>query len=227
MWEHLDQGLAESGMIGDHRPTVVIKDGVDGATMRASILLEQYKFDKILGEPTSLRITVADSHNQTVKRIVKAMLYRLSCLNGQSSVSENIQYAQKHTVGSSPEKLGDVAATWPAKLLKEAELQATMKHIPVKDEKVVEFFENTVATTSGMLGKKVNVSALKDAMTIWHGYENVGNNVFRVYNTLTHIGTHVEVKAEGANLHRKIAREEQRIEEILRGPDFQGLMVAA
>ena len=78
--------------------------------MRAAIVLKRYDFERVVGEPTKLLVKVADSHNQTVQRVVKALLYRLWCENGQSSIHENIGFSQKHTINQDPIKLGEVAS---------------------------------------------------------------------------------------------------------------------
>ena len=225
MWERLDAGLASSDLV-TAEPKVLIIHGKDGASMRANILLKKYDYEPIIGEPTSLQISIKDSHNQTVQRVVKAMLYRLFCKNGQSSVRENIGYSQKHTKNGDPIKLGEVASKWPEKLIKEANLHVTMQKISAPEETALDFFKKTVALSRSITGEKVNKVALEEAMQLWHGYRQLGSNVFRIYNVLTHIGTHVVSKTKGTNLHRKMEREEQRIEEILRGNDFQQLLAA-
>tara|TARA_A100000172_G_scaffold20332_3_gene11479 strand:+ start:3646 stop:4515 length:870 start_codon:yes stop_codon:yes gene_type:complete len=225
MWNSLDAGLAASDLdVSDC--DVHIHDGPDGATMRASVVLKRYDFERVVGEPTKLLVKVADSHNQTVQRVVKALLYRLWCENGQSSIHENIGFSQKHTINQDPIKLGEVASSWPEKLMKEAALHAKMRTLKVSDETTLDFFTKNIATSRGVTGVTVNKQALKETMEIWKGYRSLGPTVFRIYNTLTHISSHVEAKTKGTNLHRKIAREEQRIEEVLRGNDFQKLLAA-
>lgn len=225
VWESLDTGLSKSNL-DTSDIDVNINSKKDGASMRASIILKKYDFKHIIGEPTSLRISIDDSHNQTVQRVVKAMLYRLWCANGQSSVHEKIGFSQKHTKNQDPIKLGEVASTWPEKLTKEAELHSKMRKIHVNDDVTLDFFTKNIASSRGVNGVTVNKVALKDTMNIWQGYRSLGPTVFRIYNTLTHISSHVEGKTKDTNLHRKIVREEQRIEEVIQGKDFRELLAA-
>jgi hypothetical protein len=47
---------------------------------------------------------------------------------------------------------------------------------------------------------------------------------YQVYNTLTHISTHVEAQRDGTEVERKRIRIEQDIESVIQGAEFQQLI---
>jgi len=51
----------------------------------------------------------------------------------------------------------------------------------------------------------------------------MGDTGYRLYNTLTHIGTHVEGR-DGTNITLKQARMEQKVQEVVSLPEFKSLV---
>ena len=51
-----------------------------------------------------------------------------------------------------------------------------------------------------------------------HNSYDMGNNAYRVYNTLTHMSTHVDKARGDSDDGRKRLRIEQDIEAVIRGP---------
>jgi len=99
MWDSLWTGLSESVL---DLSTVEVKAHSieNGAAMRAEIILPNHDFSGKLGEAAKMKIVIGDSHDQSVKRSVQAMILRLACLNGMIAVRENIGFSQKHTTFS-------------------------------------------------------------------------------------------------------------------------------
>lgn len=222
MWDSMWEGLAQSEL--DLSNVIIKAKSIDnGAAMRAEITLPKHDFSKKLGEAAQMRIVIADSHDQTVKRSVKAMVLRLACLNGMMAVRENITFSQKHTTFSNPETIGVAASNWLPMLENEAELMNEMVSVHVDNDTAIKFYREHVAKYRTASGWKFNEKMLNRIMGIHHSYI-MGNNAYRVYNTLTHISTHVE-DARSGDTGRKQLRIEQDIEQVIRGP-FADLLVA-
>jgi hypothetical protein len=186
--------------------------------MRAEIVLPNHNFEKRLGETAQMKIVIADSHDQTVRRQVKAMIMRLACLNGMISARENIGFAQKHTTMNDPELIGTIASGWLPKLEADADLMRDMVSIKIDKDTAVEFYRDHVAkykTNTGLV--KINEKMLERIVAIHNSY-NMGNNAYRVYNTLTHMSTHVDKARGESDDGRKRLRIEQDIEAVIRGP---------
>lgn len=216
MWNAMWEGLSASSLdlAGATVETRVIDNG---AAMRATIDLPRHDFDKKLGEAAKMRIVVADSHDQSVKRKVQAMVLRLACLNGMLSVRENIGFSQRHTTFNDPEVIGSVASGWVHQLENEAAGMREMLSINVSFDTAIMFYRHNVARYRTASGWKFNERMLDRIVAIHRSYA-MGDNAYRVYNTLTHLSTHVEQARGGADTGRKQLRIEQDIEQVVRGP---------
>ena len=130
MWENLRQGLSVAN-IDTSNVQVRFHSLSSGAAMSADIVLKNYNFEKQLGEAAQMRMTVRDSHDQSVRRDVRAMIYRLACLNGMLSMKENLSIVQKHTTFNDAAIVGKVAAHFPERLEAEASMMKAMRMIEV------------------------------------------------------------------------------------------------
>lgn len=217
MWESLWEGLKQSTL--DLSNAIVKADSIgNGAAMRAEIVLPNHNFEKRLGEAAQMKIVIADSHDQTVRRQVRAMIMRLACLNGMISAKETIGFSQKHTTMNDPELIGTIASGWLPKLEADADLMRDMVSIRIDKDTAVEFYRDHVAkykTNAGVV--KINEKMLERIVAIHNSY-NMGNNAYRVYNTLTHMSTHVDKARGESDDGRKRLRIEQDIEAVIRGP---------
>jgi hypothetical protein len=193
--------------------------------MSAKIVLKNYNFEKKLGEPAKMVMMVRDSHDQSVRRQVSAMIYRLACLNGMIAPRETVGISQKHTTYSDPETVGKVAANFPVQLERDAEVMARMRQVKVARDYVIDFLRRNVATYYTKSGAKVNNKYLEKVVGIHDWYSGLGDNAYRLYNTLTHISTHVEAQRDGTEVERKRIRVEQDIENVIRGQEFQSLLL--
>ena len=222
MWENLREGLAVAGL---DTTEVQVKFHAlsNGAAMSADIILKKYDFEKQLGEAAQMRMTVRDSHDQSVRRDVQAMVYRLACLNGMLSVKESLSIVQKHTTFNDAAIVGKVAAHFPERLEREAAMMKMMRSIEVDRQAAIDFFRDNVATYVTKVGTKINNKFLEETVGIYDNYSSIGNNVYRVYNTLTHLSTHVEAKRDGTEIERKRIRMEQDINNVIRGESFRSL----
>lgn len=222
MWENLREGLQVAGLDTSEVQVRFSALG-NGAAMSADIILKKYNFEKQLGEAAQMRMTVRDSHDQSVRRDVRAMVYRLACLNGMLSVKEELSIVQKHTTFNDAAIVGKVAAHFPERLEREASMMSAMRKIAVDRQAAIDFFEKHVATYTTKIGEKVNKKFLEETVGIYDNYSPIGNNAYRVYNTLTHLSTHVEAKRDGTEVERKRIRMEQDIDNIIRGDAFRSL----
>jgi len=218
MWDSLRDGLHQSGLhLGDAQ--VNFSSFNNNAGMRAEITLPNHSFVKALGEPSCLKIRIVDSHDQTQRRQIGAMIMRLACLNGMVSMAENTSLSQLHTQGANPERIGKVAALWPTLLLEDADKMKKMQEVFVGRGDAIDFYIEQVATNKTRAGSKINYTMLERIMGIHDSY-NLGDNAYRVYNTLTHLSTHVESEACAT---RKQLAMEKSIGSIINGLAFKEL----
>ena len=219
-WDTFREGLGKAGV--DTRNAEVKFDGTSNqSALSVSVVLKNYDFTKQLGEASHMKINVRDSHDQSFKRSVNAMIYRLACLNGMVAPRERLGLSEKHTTFASPDTVAKVAAEFPLRLEAEAEIMQKMTGIAVDREQVIDFFRRNVATYRTKAGAKINNKFLERIIGIYDNYREVGNNAYRVYNTLTHLSTHVDASRDGTDLERKRFRIEQDIESVIRGEEFQ------
>jgi hypothetical protein len=223
MWENLREGLSLANL---DTSDVQVKFHAlgSGAAMSADIILKRYSFEPQLGEPAQMRMTIRDSHDQSIRRDVRAMIFRLACLNGMMSVRESLAISQKHTTFNDPAVTGRVASEFPARLESEAAVMAALRNIKVERQPAIDFFGETVAVYATKTGIKVNKKLWEEAVGIYDNYRDMGSSAYRVYNTLTHMATHVEAKRDGTEVERKRIRIEQDIDNIIRGDKFKALI---
>lgn len=227
LWNNFREGIAASGLDTSDLQ-VRFSKAHNHASFRADIVFKRYKFDRVVGEPTQMKMRIWDSHDSTLKRDVSAMLMRLACTNGMSTVGERLTFKQKHTTLADPERVGSVASTFPERLEAEAELYKVMMGTKVTTDQARDFFVNHVATYKSNRGTKVNTKTVEECMKLWYSYD-LGQTGYRLYNVLTHLGTHVEGR-EGTDIHKKHARIEQNVERIVQDRPFReltGLALAA
>ena len=223
MWDNLREGLALAN-IDTSNAQVEFSTIAEGAAFSAKIILNKYDFEKKLGEAAKMQMNVRDSHDQSVKRQVEAMIYRLACLNGMIAPRERVGISQKHTTYSDPETVGKVAANFPVQLEQQAEMMAQMRQIKVFRGQVIRFFEHHVATYHTRTGSKVNKKWLDKIVGIYDNYASIGDNAYRVYNTLTHISTHIEGR-QGTDLERKRIRIETDIHAVMQSEAYQQMFM--
>jgi len=218
MWNSLRDGLYHSGLqLADVETKFFTFN--NNAGMRAEITLPNHDFVKALGEPSCLKIRIVDSHDQTQRRHISAMIMRLACLNGMVSMAENTSLSQLHTQGAEPERIGKVAANWPEFLLSDAAKMQTMRDVGVSRDTAIEFYAKQVATQKTRTGPVINKTMLDRVMGIHDSY-NLGDNAYRVYNVLTHMSTHVESKA--CTTKKQLVMED-KIGAIVKGDAFKEL----
>ena len=219
LWDSLREGLYQSGLQLDNAETK-FRSFNNNAGMRADIILPYENFDLVVGEPTALRIAISNSHDQTTRLGISAAIWRLWCANGQASMSENTSLSQLNTQGAEPERIGAVAAKWPEFLQQDAHKMKQMQGVPVSRYDAINFYSTHVASTQTRSGKVVNRAMLDRIMGIHDSYKSLGDTSYRVYNTLTHLSTHVESKACPT---KKQLLLEEKIGGIVLGDAFQEL----
>ena len=219
LWDSLRAGLHGSGLqLQDSKTTFRTFNNCAG--MRADIVLPYENFDLIVGEPTALKIAISNSHDQSSKLNITALILRLICANGQVNMSENTSLSQLNTISADPERIGAVAAKWPEFLQMDAHKMKRMQGVPVSRYDAINFYSEHVASTQTRSGKVVNRAMLNRIMGIHDTYKSLGDTSYRVYNTLTHLSTHVESKACPT---KKQLLLEEKIGGIVLGDAFQEL----
>jgi hypothetical protein len=99
-----------------------------------------------------------------------------------------------------------------------------MMETRVSHDQAIDFMERNVAMYRTNAGKmKLNNKALEECNRVWGLYSTMGDTGYRLYNTLTHIGTHVEGR-DGTNITLKQARMEQKVQEVVSLPEFKQLV---
>ena len=223
VWDNMREGLALAKL--DTSDVDVEFNAIsNGSAFSAKIILKQYNFEKKLGEPAKMVMSVRDSHDQSVKMQISAMIYRLACLNGMIAPRESVGIAQKHTTFYDPEVIGKVASQFPEKLERDAQVMYQMQGIKVNRDFALDFFRRNVATYITKTGPKVNNKWLERIIGIYDSYDTMRGTAYQVYNTLTHISTHVEAQRDGTEVERKRIRIEQDIESVIQGADFQHMI---
>jgi len=223
VWDNMREGLALA-KLDTSNVDVEFNAMNNGAAFSAKIILKQYNFEKKLGEPAKMVMHVRDSHDQSVKMQISAMIYRLACLNGMIAPRERVGLAQKHTTFYDPEVIGKVASHFPEKLERDAQVMYQMQGIKVNRDFAIDFFRRNVATYITKTGAKVNNKWLERIIGIYDSYNTMQGTAYQVYNTLTHISTHVEAQRDGTEVERKRIRIEQDIESVIQGAEFQQLI---
>jgi hypothetical protein len=218
VWDSFREGLLHSGLDTSEAEVKfnVIKEG---AAMDAQIILKRYQYEQVLGEPAKMTMSFRDSHDQSIRRQIRAMIYRLACLNGMIAPREAVGIVQKHTTYSDPDTVGKIASKFPDQLLKDAQIMRLMQGVKVNRDDAIDFLERNVATYQTKTSTKVNKKWLERIVGIHDSYNILGENTYHLYNTLTHISTHVESRT--AEVATKRIRIEQDIESVIRGEEFQ------
>jgi len=222
MWDAFREGIDSSG-IDTSQVQVKFNRAKGNSAYSVDILFKKYEFEPAVGDLHSMRFRLYDSHDMTFKHHIQCGLFRYWCSNGQASIAENLQAKVKHTMMADPEKLGAVVADWPARLEDEAGMYQDMMNTPVSKELAVEFIRKEVATYRVASGIKINEKMVEEGARIWNMYGNLGDTGYRLFNVMTHIGTHVTGR-EGTDLARKQARVEQNVQEIISRPAFKTLV---
>jgi len=222
MWDSMREGIELSGL---DTSQIQIKFIVapDGGSYAADIIFKQYEFEPAVGDVHSMRFRIYDSHDMTFKHHIQCGLFRYWCSNGQASIAEKLEVKAKHTLTADPEKLGRIVADFPARLEAEAELYKDMMATPLSKDRAVQFIRDNVATYRIASGIKINEKTVEEGARIWNMYGNLGDTGYRLFNVITHIGTHVTGR-EGTNMARKQARIEQQAQAVVDMPEFKQLV---
>ena len=220
LWEPLREGLAASDL--DLTDATVRWHVVNnGAAMFADVTLKAYDFERIIGEPTSMKMRVLNSVNGSWKYDVSAFLLRLACLNGMSRVDQGTSASFKHTVNTDPEKIGDVASQWPILLESDGHFFNHMKKVQITSEEATALFAKFCTTTT-KVESRVNKAWLGRMVTLWDNYSrSIGQNGYALYNALTHYGTHSDKSTSRGDVNAKLVRQEQSVTKFLRSPAFK------
>ena len=222
MWDAFREGIEASG-IDTSQIQVKFNKAKGNSAYSVDMLFKKYEYEPAVGDLHSMRFRLYDSHDMTFKHHIQCGLFRYWCSNGCASIAENLQVDRKHTLLADPEKLGTVVADWPQRLEQEAEVYATMMGTEVTKEIAIEFIRKEVATYRVASGIKVNAKMVEEGARIWNMYKNLGDTGYRLFNVMTHIGTHVTGR-EGTDMARKQARIEQQVQDGIARPAFKTLV---
>ena len=224
MWESMREGIELSGL---DTSQIQIKFIIspDGGSYSADIIFKQYEFEPAVGDVHSMRFRIYASHDMTFKHHIQCGLFRYWCSNGQASIAEKLEVKAKNTQSADPEKLGRIVADFPARLEAEADLYKDMMATPLSKDRAVEFIRENIATYRVASGIKINEKAVEDGARIWNMYSNLGDTGYRLFNVITHIGTHVTGRErDGTNMVRKQSLMEKQAQSIVDMPEFKQLV---
>jgi hypothetical protein len=170
---------------------------------------------------------VRNSVDGSLKYDVSALIKRLLCANGCSRIAENTSAQFKHTVNTEPEKIGEVASTWPVALEDDAHLFNHMRKVKIDRDLAQHFLSHNLCLTKTKTKIKTNDKWLGRMMGLWDNYSSsIGRNGYALYNTLTHYGTHVDRDSlRGAEVGNRALRQEQDVQTLVRGKAFKSLIM--
>ena len=224
MWDSIREGVELSGL-DTSQIKIKFLIAPDGGSYSADIIFKQYEFEPAVGDVHSMRFRIYDSHDMTFKHHIQCGLFRYWCSNGQASIAEKLEVKAKNTQSADPEKLGRIVADFPARLEAEAELYKGMMATPLSKDRAIEFIRDNVATYNIASGIKINEKAVEDGARIWNMYSNLGDTGYRLFNVITHIGTHVTGRErDGTNMVRKQSLMEKQAQAIVDMPEFKQLV---
>ena len=225
LWNPLLEGLQNSDL---DMSKAEVKWSImnNGARMFADITLRQYDYDKIVGEPTALAMRVYNSVDGSLSYSVTAFIKRLVCLNGMTSVGQNTSVRFKHTAGTDPVRIAQVASTWPVALENDAHMFNHMKAIPIQRPDAQTFLTKNLCVTRTKSKIKTNEKWLNTMMSLYDRYsDSIGNNTYALYNALTHYGTHIDLESvRGADLGNRALRQEKDVKNLVQGRAFKNLI---
>ena len=234
MWETFSEGLLQSGLdlSGLQVMWNIIHNRIgEPVAYSTELKLPNENYNKQLNEEACTKIVLRDSHDQTVLRSINAMVLRLACLNGMLSVGRNegSSIYQKHTTFSNPDTVGEIASQFPVHLRKQASTMNQMREVKVLRGQAIEFFRDNVAFYKTKTGIKPNESLLDRIMGFYDSYAGLGNNKYRVLNTLTHLSSHVDrlPKKSDTCMTSKRIRMEKDIQDVINSSSFEQLGIAA
>lgn len=234
MWETFSEGLLQSGLdlSGLQVMWNIIHNRIgEPVAYSAELKLPNENYNKQLGEEACTKIILRDSHDQTVLRQIRAMVLRLACLNGMLSVGNNegSSIFQKHTTFSDPETVGEVASQFPLHLREQASTMNKMREVKVLRSQAISFFRDNVAFYKTKTGIKPNDSLLERIIGFYDNYRSLGENKYRVLNTLTHLSSHVDSLPKKADtcMTSKRIRMEKDVQDVINSSEFQFLGMAA
>lgn len=222
MWDSMREGIELSGL-DTSQIKIKFLIAPDGGSYSADIIFKQYEFEPAVGDVHSMRFRIYASHDMTFKHHIQCGLFRYWCSNGQASIAEKLEVSAKNTQSADPEKLGRIVADFPARLEAEAELYKNMMATPLSKDRAMEFIRENVATYRIASGIKINEKSVEEGARIWNMYNNLGDTGYRLFNVITHIGTHVTGR-EGTNMARKQAIIEQKAQAVVDLPEFKQLV---
>ena len=223
LWDAAIEGVRCSG-IDTSRMKAQITVGQNSASYCADLIFENYTYEPVVGDVHAMRFRICDSHDMTFKYSIECALFRYWCSNGCSSVAENLSVHKKHTTKADPEELGAVIAEFPARLQNEADLYSKMVETPVSKVRALDYVRENIAVRTVASGIKVNEKMLERYAEVWNMYKNLGDTGYRLFNVVTHIGTHLESMNADTNMARKKQIMAQQAQEAVQSNAFRKLV---
>ena len=107
-------------------------------------------------------------------------------------------------------------------LSREADMMNYLRNVPVSNDAALDFYSENLASRKTRTGIETNKARLNYIMHIHDSYQ-MPNDAYKVYNTLTHLSTHIETQREGSCQMAKKLRMENEIQSIIQGASFKQL----
>lgn len=209
VFDKMTQSLLNSGLDLDGL-TIDTSSSTTGARNLAMITLPSHSIETSTGDLTHMQLLARNSYDGSWKQQVEIGGFRMACANGQVDGDASSVYANRHTTGFDIETMAQYLAHSIDVFAEMGQQWATMQGTPITRQKAL----NRVLD---YLGKKPRDNAdrqkmlsseraktVQEMIASWDRYSNeMGANVFALYNTLTDHATHVEDGKADALSHRR------------------------
>ena len=168
------------------------------------------------GDEVDLTITALNSYDTSWRFRVLGGAFRILCANGLIDGDTFLEYSGKHTISLDTERAIRNLETSLDGFLANAELWKAYPKIKVTPLQVNSVFEKLAQGSKSMLkGLDTNFEMYKD---------EVGQNLWALFNTLTEWSTHAKIKNEG-NAPSIIINREEKVRKLL--PMLEDIRLAA
>lgn len=165
------------------------------------------------GDITELQIVTQNSYDGSLRFSLEIGGFRLLCSNGMGIGSYTNVYSNKHSSGYDSDKMAAYLETAVKVFETAGEEWKAMTKILVTNDQALEVLRIMTERKGNedyeevMNGKN---GVLKDALIEWERYRNdLGQNKFALYNTVTHLSTHCSTE-KGCVVGLKIYKEKVR-----------------
>ena len=195
--EKLSQALVESEL-NLKGFSVMHSSSATKARNLVKITLPEHKIETSKGDITALQLLARNSYDGSWTQRLDLGGWRMACANGQVWGDSMKAYANRHTQGHSIEQMAEYLSH-AIDVFKEMGSQwLTMQKkkltIPQAEDLILEYLGKRVVDKADRerILTAERASSVQELLTSWTAYkEELGSNVFALYNTFTQHASHV------------------------------------